>query len=103
MVTLSTSAEIETAIYLDPVDVGAIRRYRRAGDPHDLCADARSLPHPVPHHVQSPGVNTMLVMADLIRLMGLATPIAVDVESMYFVAEGWELIDPPPKSKCVHT
>lgn len=38
-------------------------------------------------------MNTMLVMADLIRLMGLATPIAVDVESMYFVAEGWELID----------
>ena len=59
--------------------------------------------YPVPHHVQSPGVNTMLVMADLIRLMRLATPIAVDVESMYFVAEGWELIDPPPKSKCVHT
>ncbi|MCH2898986.1 hypothetical protein K3W01_14720, partial [Listeria monocytogenes] len=64
--------------------------------------DTRSLPHPVPHHVQSQGVNTMLVMADLIRLMGLATPIAVDVESMYFFAEGWQLIDPPPKSKCVH-
>ena len=47
-------------------------------------------------------MNTMLVMADLVRLMGLATPIEVDVESMYFVAEEWELIAPPRKSKCVH-
>ena len=47
-------------------------------------------------------MNTILVMADLVRLMGLATPIEVDVESMYFVAEEWELIAPPRKSKCVH-
>jgi len=57
-----------------------------------LCLDS----YPERHLIGRPGMKTMLVLADALRLIGLSTPQSIDVECVYFNPHYWDLLNPDP-------
>ena len=57
-----------------------------------LCLDS----YPERHLIGRPGMKTMLVLADALRLIGLSTPQSIDVECVYFNPHDWDLLNPDP-------
>ncbi|AOH45610.1 hypothetical protein PH30N_07352 [Cutibacterium modestum 30N] len=52
--------------------------------------------YPGHHLIGRPGMKTMLVLADALRLIGLSTPQSIDVECIDFDPHGWDLLNPDP-------
>ncbi|MCP2378947.1 hypothetical protein PH31N_09653 [Cutibacterium modestum 31N] len=53
--------------------------------------------YPGHHLIGRPGMKTMLVLADALRLIGLSTPQSIDVECIDFDPHGWDLLNPDPE------